>query len=245
MMKSSTSVSRSRPGSEPGACCARARLTVAGWIIAALAALTALSAPVPMAAQELGRVVSPILTLDRERLFSGTLFGQRVTRELEAASSAMAEKTREIEAGLSKEEKALADKRASLSPEEFRKLADAFDAKVQTLRADRDKAKADLQTQIDTARKQFFDQVGPVLAALVRSRGAVVVLDSRAILLTAADVDITDAAIARVDAVLGEGEVVAPGDTPSVTPGTDTLAPDVPPSDTPTPGGPNPPPAGQ
>jgi Skp family chaperone for outer membrane proteins len=156
-------------------------------------------------AQSLGRVVSPILTIDRDRLFTGSRYGQRVNRELEAASTAMAAETRKIEAGLEEEERTLTAQRATLAPDAFRALANAFDEKVQALRADRDATETNLRSQIEAAQLQFFEQVGPVLGAMLRERGAVMILDRRVILLTAADVDITDAAIARIDAVLGDG----------------------------------------
>lgn len=167
-------------------------------------------------AQDLGRVVSPILTLDREGLFAGTLYGQRVNRELAAATAAMAEETRNIEAALEEEELALTEKRGTMDPEAFRALAVAFDEKVQALREDRTQAEAALRDQITAAQSDFFAQVGPVLGRLVRERGAVLIVDARAILLSAADVDITEAAIARIDAELGDGS--AEGETPVVTP---------------------------
>lgn len=173
----------------------------------------------PAQAQSLGRVVSPILTIDRDRLFSGSRYGQRVNRELEAASNAMAAETRKIEAALEEEERALTERRASLTAEEFRSLANAFDDKVQALRDERDTAEANLRGQIEQAQLQFFDRIGPILGALVRERGAVMILDRRAILLTAADVDITDDAIARIDAVLGDGAEPAQDGAPD--PGSD------------------------
>ncbi|HHC29229.1 MAG TPA: OmpH family outer membrane protein, partial [Rhodobacterales bacterium] len=86
-------------------------------------------------AQSFGRVVSPMLTIDRERLFSDTLYGQRITRELEAARADMAAETSRIEADLEAEERSLTEQRATLDPKAFRALADAFDEKVQSLRA--------------------------------------------------------------------------------------------------------------
>lgn len=156
-------------------------------------------------AQTLGRVVSPILTVDRERLFAGSLYGQRINRELEGASAAMAAETRKIETALEAEELELTDQRATLAPEAFRALANAFDEKVQALRKQRETAETNLRQRIEDAQLNYFDQIGPLLGELVRERGAVMILDRRAILLTAADVDITDAAIARIDAVLGDG----------------------------------------
>lgn len=173
-------------------------------------------------AQTLGRVDSPILTVDRDRLFAGSLYGQRINRELETASAAMAAETRKIETALEAEEIELTARRATLAPEDFRALADAFDEKVQALRKERDTAETNLRQQIEQAQLAYFDQIGPLLGALVRERGAVMILDRRAILLTAADVDITDAAIARIDAVLGDGAEAgegavtpAPGNAPA------------------------------
>jgi len=156
-------------------------------------------------AQDFGRVVSPIATLDRDALFAGTLYGQRVNREIESASLAMAAETREIEAALEAEELALTEQRATLEPEAFRALATAFDDKVQALRAEREAAEDDLLAQIEAARTDFFRRVGPVLGQLLRDRGAVLIVDRRAVLLAATDIDITAEAVERIDAVLGDG----------------------------------------
>jgi Skp family chaperone for outer membrane proteins len=166
----------------------------------------------PASAQQLGEIISPILTLDRDALFSGTLYGQRVNDDLEAASNALAAETRQIEAALEAEERDLTDKRATLPVSEFRALADAFDDKVQALRDERERAQGEALRQIEAAQAAFFNRIGPILGQLVRERGAVMILDRRAILLTAADVDITAAAIARIDAELGDGSDSSPGD---------------------------------
>lgn len=190
---------------------APARSTLARFAAAGLGsvlvglALGLAPAPGGVQAQDLGSVVSPILTLDREKLFAGTLYGQRVNRELAAASAAMAAETRDIEAKLEEEERGLTEKRATMEPDAFRELATAFDEKVQSLRDERKAAEADLRGQIEAAQTEFFRRIGPVLGRLVRERGAVLIVDTRAILLSAADVDITNAAIARIDAVLGDG----------------------------------------
>lgn len=171
----------------------------------ALATAVAGAFPVAAPAQTLGRLVSPILTIDRDQLFAQTEFGQRVNRELEAASAAMAAESRKIEAALEEEERQITEQRATLDPAAFRELAAAFEEKVQALRQERDSVEANLRRQIEAAQTEFFEQIGPILGSLVRERGAVMILDRRAILLSAADVDITADAIERIDAVLGEG----------------------------------------
>ncbi len=194
-------------------------------LAAALAGPLALA--LPAAAQDLGRVVSPVLTIDRDRLFAGTLFGQRVNAETEVARAAMAEETRKIEIALAEEEKTLTAQRATMSPKAFRELADAFDAKVRALRIERDAAEENLRAQITAAQTAFFDQIGPTLGLLVRERGAVMIVDRRAILLTTADIDITAEAIARIDLLLGDGIEEAMEDGASggaaATPAVDTI----------------------
>lgn len=148
---------------------------------------------------------SPILTLDQERLYQETLWGKRAAERIEAASADLSAENRQIEAELTAEEKALTEQRATMEPEAFRAAADAFDAKVIEIRQRQD-AKVRLIGQMQDAERQtFFTAAFPVIEEAVRSRGAVAVLDSRAIFLAADAIDITDDLIAEIDAALGEG----------------------------------------
>jgi Skp family chaperone for outer membrane proteins len=146
-----------------------------------------------------------ILVLNQERLLSQAAMGRRIQREVEAASRALAAENRAIEARLTEEELELTDLRPTLPAGEFAELADDFDARVEGIRrAQEAKARA-LQAQADAAQARFFELAFPVLLELVQDRGAQVLMDNRAVLLASEGVDITDAAIARVDAALGEG----------------------------------------
>lgn len=200
-------------------------------IVIVLAVLLASAAAGGLQAQELGRTFSPILTIDRERLFSGTLYGQRVNRELEEASQAMAAETRAIEQALEEEERQLTELRKTMPTDEFRALAAEFDQKVQSLRTEREQAESALRARIEAEQALFFDQIGPILGAVVRARGAVMIIDRRAVLLTAADVDITEDAITQIDSTLGDGDAASapPDETQTVpdAPVVDTIpAPD-------------------
>lgn len=146
-----------------------------------------------------------ILVLNQERLLSQSAMGRRIQREVEAASRALAAENRAIEARLTEEELELTDLRPTLPAGEFADLADDFDARVEGIRrAQEAKARA-LQAQAEAAQARFFELAFPVLLDLVQARGAQVLMDNRAVLLASEGVDITDAAIARVDAALGEG----------------------------------------
>ncbi len=168
----------------------------------------------PAGAQDLGSklgvVQSPVLVLDRARLFNQTLYGRRILSEVEAANVAMAEETAAIQAELAAEEQALTQKRAEMEPAAFRALAEQFDARVQQLREEREAAQNEIRAVLESAQLQFFNVVGPILGAIVRERGAVMIVDQRALVLSAYNIDITNDAIARIDAVLGDGAQEAP-----------------------------------
>lgn len=147
-------------------------------------------------------VAQEVLTLDQERLFQGSGVSERVSAEIERLRQELAEENARIEAELIAEELALTEQRPTMDPEAFRELADAFDQKVQALRAEQDAKLVRLQQLRDEERQNFVRQITPVLTAIVRERGAVVVLDRRAVVLSADAIDITEEAIRRVNAAL-------------------------------------------
>ena len=159
---------------------------------------------------------SPVLTLDQDRLFQASAFGQRVLREIDASAAALTAENREIEAQLATEEKNLTTRRAAMTAAEFRPLADAFDAKVVAIRAAQEEKLATLNSRRDLERQAFYRAAAPVLGDLVRDAGAVAILDARAVFLSADRIDVTDEAIVRVDQLLGAGPL--PTAEPAPTP---------------------------
>ena len=174
----------------------------------------ALAVAGPASAQGAGPS-SPILTIDQERLFAETRFGESARAEVERRSGELAAENRRIEAELMEEERALTALRATLDPAAFRQRADAFDQKVQRLRAEQDEKAREVTGLRDMQRAAFFGRIGPILAEVVETRGAVAILDRRAILVSVPGIDITDEAIRRIDAALGdEGEARPPAASP-------------------------------
>lgn len=184
------------------------------WLRAALAvlALAAAGGNSAMAQQSPAEFQSPILTLDQERLFLETLWGKRAAARIEAASVELAAENRRIEADLTDEERALTEKRATTAPEEFRKAADAFDAKVTEIRQAQDAKVREIGRLQETERQRFYAAAFPVIREVIQKRGAVAVLDSRAIFLAADAIDVTDELISRIDSELGAGEDSQPPD---------------------------------
>lgn len=177
--------------------------------LAVLAAALLAPLPVPAAAQTAPAAPSvqpsPVLTLDQDRLFQASAYGQRVAREIDAAATALTAENREIEAQLATEEKDLTTRRAAMTAAEFRPLADAFDAKVVAIRGAQEGKLVALNGRRDLERQAFYQAAAPVLGDLVRDAGAVAILDARAVFLSADRIDVTDEAIVRVDRLLGAG----------------------------------------
>lgn len=168
------------------------------------------AAPVAPGAESAVAQGAPVLILDFERLFDETRWGQRIAADLAAASSALNTENNRIADDLIAEEKALTERRAGMPAEQFRTEANAFDERATAIRAAQ-KAKAQsLSQSYDAARQGFFDAVAPLIDELLAGRGAVVVLDRRAILRALPQADITDDLVALIDARLGTGPTTPP-----------------------------------
>ncbi|MGY6632314.1 MAG: OmpH family outer membrane protein [Alkalilacustris sp.] len=183
--------------------CRETGALVRGALLLALA-----SAALPGAAQlpgtqfDLGAGGVAVVTLDQERLFSDSAYGQAVAAAVERSARALTEENRALEQTLAEEELALTEARSRYSPAEFRDMADAFDARVQSIRARQEARGRAIGAFRDAERQRFFEAALPVLTEVVRSVGAVAVLDNRAIVLALDEVDITDRVLSRLDTEL-------------------------------------------
>lgn len=148
---------------------------------------------------------SAILTIETDRLFSGSMFGQRVQREFAEAYTALNAENREKEAELSSEEAKLTELRPTLSREEFTKLADDFDIKAQRIRSEQITKETDIRAKPDQARQEFLRIVRDVIVEIMRERRALAVFEVEAVFIAASSLNITDEAIARIDALIGDG----------------------------------------
>lgn len=180
-----------------------------GLAAAVMAVLVAGGAP----AQEGGAASVPksvILTVDRDRLLLETRFGQAVEAQFKRESEALIAENLRLEQALEAEERSLTDQRATLPAEEFRSLAEAFDAKTEAIRDAQDDKSRAITARRDADRQRFLQAAVPVLADLMREAEAVAIFDKDMAILSLRGVDITDAAIARIDLVLGDGATVGP-----------------------------------
>lgn len=161
-------------------------------------------------AQDRSSVQSPILTIESERLFTQSAFGQRVAREIEAESAVLSAENRRIEGELMEEERALTERRAEMEPDAFRLLADAFDEKVQDIRRTQDGKARVLNQKLEAERVTFLQSAAPVLERIMRDAGAAVILERGSVFLSLNATDVTDFAIGRIDAAIGDGSELNP-----------------------------------
>lgn len=163
------------------------------------------------AAASTAPVMAPLLTLDDERLFKESMFGKAVLARQEAEAQGLIAENRRIEAALETEEKDLTTRRAVMTSAEFASLSEAFNTKVEGIRKAQDAKSRDLARAFDDEKLRFFEAVRPALAQLMKERGAVAIIDKRAVFVGFENVDITSAAIELLDQSLGDGtEPVTP-----------------------------------
>ncbi|MEP3346031.1 MAG: OmpH family outer membrane protein [Litoreibacter sp.] len=155
---------------------------------------------------------SPVLTLDQDRMYAASKFGKRVQADLTAQSRDLSLENRKIEAALEEEERRLTVERPSMDSEEFQALAADFDERVTGIRRAQSQKSDSIQRQADQERARFFEAAFPVLLELVEETGAVAILNNTAVIFSVRQIDITDAAIARIDATIGSSPLpIDPG----------------------------------
>jgi Skp family chaperone for outer membrane proteins len=179
----------------------------------------------PVAAQQaqpggelsLGQVRSPVLTIDPERLYAESLFGQRVAAEIRTDAEALDRENQRIEQALTEEERGLTLRRPTMAVEEFRAAAEDFDSRVQAIREAQDAKERSLQQAVSQGQADFLEAATPILAEIMLDAGAAVILDRRSVFLGVGAVDITDRAIEAVNTRIGDGTappVEEPADAP-------------------------------
>ncbi len=175
-------------------------------------------APAP-AARAQGVPAGGVYTLNQERLFSESRYGRRVREELARRQQALAAENRRLERQLKTEEQKLTDQREGMDPKAFRKLADAFDARVEKIRKDQARKAQDLNRWLEQQRKQFFEAAAGLLPKLALDLGVSVIIDERATFYAVHAADLTALAIARIDSQLGDGLRQPPADGKGATDG--------------------------
>lgn len=212
MTSSSASASPSRPGSS------RRRWLLAACLLgfAAGGAAAQEQAPAPRAGP------LPFLFINQEKILTDSKTGQALLADEDRQRDAMRGEARALDASFEEEESRLTEQRPTMPPEEFRKLSDAFDARVVKARKDQDDRANALAQQFDQRRRQFYAQVAPILVMLMDRYGARAIFDESSVLVADQSLNITQAVIAEIDA---RAATTAPE---GAAPDAGTAAPDAP-----------------
>ena len=173
---------------------------VAAVIAAAVPAGGSLAQSSPAA-----QATSPILTLDQDALYQRSLYGKALRAKIAEEVAKLDAESRRIDAELEAEERALTQKRGDMMAADFAPLAAAFDKKAQELRAQNAAAVEALRLKEQDGRKEFFTVAAQVLGDFMVERGAAAILDKGAVIVSLRGLDVTDAVVARIDDVLGDG----------------------------------------
>ena len=109
-----------------------------------------------------------------------------------------------LEAELLLEEKDLSELRSSVSADEFRPKALAFDQKVTIIRLEQAQKEEKLLRQIRKKESDFYKNIYPLLYKLLSEHGGLILLDQRNVVLWDSSVDITDEAIDMINQIYGD-----------------------------------------
>lgn len=149
----------------------------------------------------------PFRLLDQERLLRDSGIGQETMARIRAAQQELEAENQQIFEQLSAEEQALTELRPTLSATEFRDRADAFDARVEEIRAERARLLQELEQSNQRLLSAFYDAALPVLQQVMEENGVLGLLRSDMMVLSADVLDITPEVVARLNATFQGGEL--------------------------------------
>ena len=147
-----------------------------------------------------GVSATSVLIVDQESLLTRTELGQQILALEELEQNTLIEEGRKIGLQFEQEEQALTVQRDTLPADEFRILAENFDAKVVNARQQQAILDATLLANIEARREAFNRVLGPILQRILRKYRAAAIVDKRWVLAFDPSMDITSEAIALLDA---------------------------------------------
>lgn len=179
------------------------RIAIAAMVLATIAA--------PAFAQTAPQAV--IVVVDMDRVINSSAAGKIAQGELKVKLDAIQARVGSLRTQFGNEEQTLLKTRPSAPGP----AATAWEAKVRDLQSRRQTAEADLQKRSqefqatrDSVAKQINEAAQPILSALMRERGANLVLPQAATLQSSATLSITADAITRLDRALPRVSTATP-----------------------------------
>jgi len=147
---------------------------------------------------------SSLYTVDLGKLLKQTISGKNIISVNNSLRQSLQNENESLEAELLLEEKNLSELRSSLSADEFRPKAIAFDQKVTIIRSEQAKKEEDLLRNIRKKESDFYKNIYPLLYRLLSEHGGLILIDQRNLVLWDSSIDITEEAIEMIDRINGD-----------------------------------------
>ena len=167
----------------------------------------------PVVAQTLPPAV--IVVVDMDRVFQTSAAGKQAATELKTRADAIQARLASLRTQYGTEEQALA--KSQPTPTSTPAIITAWQAKVKDEQTRKQKDEADLakrdqdfQASRQSVLKQINDAAQPLISAIMRERGATIVLAEGATLQHAASIDVTADLVSRLDKSLPRVSTATP-----------------------------------
>lgn len=147
------------------------------------------------AAQPVGAQGAPVVVVDLDRAVRESAAAADLREREVAARRALQTEFDAVTAALELREGEMVELRRNMEPEAFDVLVKEFDARVRDARRGAQEQGAALQARFGAAQSALLERIRPIVGALMRERGAVAVLERKAVVVAEQSLDVTDALI--------------------------------------------------
>jgi Skp family chaperone for outer membrane proteins len=133
-----------------------------------------------------------VLYLNQNKVYSESIFGKNLEEMFRNESKKLKEQNRQLTKELEIEEQRLTNEREGMALDEFKILAQSFNARVEKVRKEQKEKSDILKYKLEEERKYFFNAVYPLLLEFVAKTNATGILDSSAFIVGNSKLDVTN-----------------------------------------------------
>lgn len=187
------------------------------------------AAPAPArAAAQSGPPEPRIIVIDRNFILQRSSAGQDMVNQVQNLSKQAETEFKNQETQLSTEATQLQQQLAILAPDAREQKEKEFTTKQQAFQTKVAQRQAEIQAGFNKAAHQLEVALEPILKTIMVERGANMVVDRSAIILSTVDVDVTPVAVQRLDKALPHVKVELTAPPPGAAPAAIAAAPRAP-----------------
>ena len=143
-----------------------------------------------------------IALFDKEALFRESAAGKDFRKQLDELRNKFQGDLSHQQEELKKKDADLRNRQALLSAEAFEAERKKFEAEVQGAQSKFEERNRQIQGAIQNAEQEIFKATTPILADIMRAKGATLLLDKAVTLISANDFDITSEVVKKLDSTL-------------------------------------------